>query len=165
MSITAPLSFDVVDFGQGVDPDSIRVSVEGVTVCSGLSLEAITSQDFVTISGASVGASVTGYTVTYEHPADPWRYDSNVTIALEARDLSPLKNRALFVCAFDTEGSVAPIFMNMQPEKCDSFIDNRTGLSFEVYGVEHGVDISTLEVRVDKKLRRVFVRPRILRTQ
>jgi hypothetical protein len=42
-------------------------------------------------------------------------------------------------------------------------VDNTTGLTFEVYGASHGVDISTLEVRIDNKLRKVFVRPRILR--
>jgi hypothetical protein len=84
---------------------------------------------------------------------------------MEAQDLSPLKNKALFICAFDVEESQAPIFVNPIPEPCDSFVDNRTGLFFEVYGVEHGVDITTLEVRVDNKLRKVFARPRILRAE
>lgn len=161
----APISFDVLDFGEGVDGDSVRLSVEGVTVCSGITLVQLTSQDFTTISGIPVGATVTGYHVTYVHPNVPWRYGSNVTISMEAQDLSPLKNKALFICAFDVEESQAPIFVNPIPEPCDSFVDNRTGLSFEVYGVEHGVDITTLEVRVDNKLRKVFVRPRILRAE
>jgi len=38
-------------------------------------------------------------------------------------------------------------------------------LSFEVYGNLDGVDISELEVRIDNKLRKVFVRPRILRSE
>ncbi len=165
VDVLAPISFDVLDFGEGVDSSSIRLSVEGITVCSGVVLDAITDEDFVTVSGVSVATPVTGYHVVYEHPNDPWRYDSNVTIALEARDISPLQNRALFVCAFDTEESTEPLFINMLPEPCDTFVDNRTGLYFEVYGVEHGIDISTLEVRVDNKLRKVFVRPRILRTE
>ncbi len=165
VDVLSPVEFDVLDFGEGVDPSSIRLSIEGVTVCSGITLDPITDQDFTTISGIPVGAPVTGYHVTYVHPNDPWRYQSNVTIALEASDLSPLRNRALFVCAFDVEESTEPMYVNMFPEPCDSFIDNRTGLYFEVYGVEHGIDISTLEVRVDNKLRQVFVRPRILRTE
>jgi len=163
-SVVAPVSFDVLDFGEGVDPDSIRLSVEGITVCSGVTLDAITIQDFATVSGVPIGATATGYHVTYTHPDAPWNYDSNVTLSMEARDLSELQNRSLFVCAFDVEESNEPIYINMEPGPCDSFVDNRTGLSFEVYGVEHGVDISTLEVRVDNKLRKVFVRPRILRT-
>lgn len=165
VSVLAPISFNVLDFGEGVDPDSIRLSVEGVTVCSGLTLDPIVDQDFTTISGIPVGAEATGYLVTYEHPFDPWRYGSNVTISMEASDLSALRNRVLFVCAFDVEESQPPVFINTKPEPCESFIDNRSGLSFEVYGVEHGIDISTLEVRVDNKLRKVFVRPKILRTE
>ncbi|MBD3260706.1 MAG: hypothetical protein GF334_03380 [Candidatus Altiarchaeales archaeon] len=164
VSTTATLEFDVLDFGEGVDPDSISISIEGVTVCSGVSLDAISQQAFTTISGSQVGAQATGYHVTYEHPKDPWRFGSEVTIALQATDLSPERNSALFVCCFGTEGSNEPIFVSPEPEPCDTFVDNQTGLSFEVYGVEHGVDISTLEVRVDNKLRKVFVRPRLLRT-
>lgn len=165
VDVFSDVSFDVLDFGEGVDPDSIRLSIEGVTVCSGITLEPVVDQDFTTISGIAVGSEVTGYHVTYEHPLDPWRYGSNVTISIEARDLSPLQNRALFVCAFDVEESLAPEFFQTNPAPCESFVDNRTGLTFEVYGVEHGIDISTLEVRVDNKLRKVFVRPKILRTE
>jgi hypothetical protein len=161
----APVYFDVLDLGEGVDPDSIRVSIEGITVCSGVVLDPITTQDFVTVSGIPQGAVATGYHVTYTHPDDPWRYGSNVSMTFEARDLSDQQNRALFICCFQVEDSAAPVFVNPSPEPCDSFIDNRTGLYFEVYGVEHGVDISTLEVRVDNTLRKVFVRPRILRAE
>ncbi|KKN11495.1 hypothetical protein LCGC14_1025940 [marine sediment metagenome] len=165
VDVFSQVSFDVLDFGQGVDPDSIRLSIEGVTVCSGVTLDPIVDQDFTTISGIPVGAEVTGYHVTYDHPLDPWRYGSNVTISMEASDLSPLRNRVLFVCAFEVEESAAPEFFQTSPEPCDSFVDNRTGLTFEVYGVEHGIDISTLEVRVDNTLRKVFVRSKILRTE
>lgn len=164
VSSTAAIEFDVLDFGQGVDPDTIELSIEGVTVCSGVTLDPITEQDFVTISGIPVGTEASGYHVVYEHPDDPWRYGSTVTIAMSATDLSPNENSSLFICCFDVEGSVEPIFVGPTPEPCDSFVDNRTGLAFEVYGVEHGIDISTLEVRVDNKLRKVFVRPRLLRT-
>jgi hypothetical protein len=165
VDVRSQVSFDVLDFGQGVDPDSIRLSIEGVTVCSGVTLDPITDQDFTTISGVPVGAEVTGYHVTYDHPDDPWRYGSNVTISIEASDLSPLRNRSLFLCAFDVEDSAAPEFFLTSPEPCESFVDNRTGLTFEVYGVEHGIDISTLEVRVDNTLRKVFVRQKLLRTE
>lgn len=165
VDVISQVSFDVLDFGQGVDPDSIRLSIEGVTVCDGVTLDPIVDQDFTTISGVPVGAEVTGYHVTYDHPLDPWRYGSNVTISIEASDLSPLRNRVLFVCAFEVEDSAPPEFFQTNPEPCESFVDNRTGLTFEVYGVEHGIDISTLEVRVDNTLRKVFVRPKILRTE
>jgi len=165
VDVFSQVSFDVLDFGQGVDPDSIRLSIEGVTVCDGVTLDPIVDQDFTTISGVPVGAEVTGFHVTYDHPLDPWRYGSNLTISIEASDLSPLRNRVLFVCSFEVEDSAAPEFFQTNPEPCDSFVDNRTGLTFEVYGVEHGIDISTLEVRVDNTLRKVFVRPKILRTE
>lgn len=164
VSSEAPIEFDVVDFGFGVDPDSIILSIEGVNVCSGITLEAITASDSTTLSGIPTGAVGTGYHVTYTHPQEPFRYGSTVTIAMQASDLAPTPNSSLFVCCFGVEDSEAPVFMNVVPEPCDSFVDNRTGLSFEVYGVEHGIDISTLEVRVDADLKKVIVRPKVLRT-
>jgi len=149
VSVTAPVEFDVIDLGDGVDSDSLRLSIEGITVCSGVTLDVIPS----------------GIHVTYDHLSDPFRFGSFVTVGVEVSDLSPLQNSALFVCCFETEESQSPVFVNFNPEACDSFVDNTTGLAFEVYGVEDGVDISTLEVRVDNELRRVFVNPRILRSQ
>lgn len=150
----APVEFDVVDAGDGVDPSSVRLTIEGVTVCSGVSMESVV-----------VPGYGTGYHVIYEHPDDPFRFDASITVGVMARDLSEAANSVLFICFFDTAESEAPVFMNFVPEPCDSFVDNTTGLEFEVYGVEHGIDISTLEVRVDNKLRKVFVRSRVLRTQ
>ena len=151
VDVLEPIVFTVFDVGNGVDPDSINLSVEGINVCSGITLNA-----FTTSSGS-------GYTVTYEHLSAPFRYESEVTIALEASDLTDPPNSTLFICCFTAEESEGPQFMNFDPLQCETFVDNATGLSFEVYGAEQGVDISTLEVRIDDKLRKVFVRPRLLR--
>ena len=164
VSNTATVEFDVLDFGQGVDASSVELSIEGVIVCSGVSLEPITATDSITVSGVAQEAEASGFHVTYKHPEDPWRFGSEITLAISATDLAPARNSSLFICCFTVEDSVEPIFLGSNPTPCDSFVDNHTGLSFEVYGVEHGVDISTLEVRVDNKLRKVFVRPRLLRT-
>ncbi len=154
VNVRAPVEFDVLDVGAGVDQTTIRLTIEGVTVCSGVSFEPIT-----------VSGSGSGFHVTYEHLDDPFRFESFVTIGIEATDLSPQRNSSLFVCCFQTEQSEIPTFINFNPDPCESFVDNTTGLTFEVYGVEDGIDISTLEVRVDNGLRRVFVRPRVLRSQ
>ena len=152
VSVNSPVSFDVVDVGYGVDLSSIVLTIEGLVVCSGISVDAITV------------ASGTGYHVLWEHPDRPFRYDSNVTVGIEASDLSPLRNGALYICSFDTAESNPPYFTNFDPEPCSSFIDTGTGLRFEIYGNVDGLDISTLEVRVDNTLRTVIVRPRILRS-
>jgi hypothetical protein len=154
VDVKASISFDVVDAGDGVDPDSIVLSVEGLPVCSG-----------ITLSPVTIPGSGTGYHVVWEHEEDPFRFDSNVSAAIVAEDLSDSRNSVLFVCSFNTEISQVPVFQNFDPEPCETFVDTETGLYFEVYGVEHGVDISTLEVRVDNALRRVYVRPRILRKE
>jgi hypothetical protein len=153
VDVLEPIVFSVIDVGDGVDQDSIKFSLEGIPVCSGLEFESITT------------ASGNGFTVTYTHPDDPFRHDSNVSVSVEATDLSPLENTALFVCCFGTEESSVPDFINWDPAQCKTFVDNRTGLSFEVYGNLDGIDISELEVRIDNKLRKVFVRPRILRSE
>src|SRR5574338_1342038 len=153
VSVTSPVTFDVVDIGDGVDPDSIVLNIEGLTVCSG-----------ITLSPTTIPGSGTGYHVEWVHPENPFRFDANISVTIFAEDLSDDRNSTLFSCSFDTEISSLPVFQNFYPAPCESFVDNTTGLSFEVYGVEHGVDISTLEVRVDSTLRRVYVRPRVIRT-
>ena len=153
VDVLEPIVFSVIDVGDGVSQDSIKFSLEGIPVCSGLEFESLTT------------ASGNGFTVTYTHPDDPFRHDSNVSVSVEATDLSPLENTAFFVCCFGTEESSVPDFINWDPAQCKTFVDNRTGLSFEVYGNLDGIDISELEVRIDNKLRKVFVRPRILRSE
>ena len=148
------ISFDVVDAGEGVDLSSIVLSVEGLPVCSG-----------ITTSPVTIPGSGTGYHVVWEHEDEPFRFDANISAAITASDLAESQNSLLFICSFTTEESEVPIFLNFDPGPCESFVDTETGLTFEVYGVEHGIDISTLEVRVDNALRRVYVRPRILRKE
>ena len=153
VDVREPIVFSVFDVGEGVDQESIRLSVEGIPVCSGLTFDPQTT------------SSGSGFTVTWDHDDEPFRYDSTVSVAIEATDLSEFENSAFFVCCFETEESQVPDFINFDPEPCDTFVDNTTGLSFEVYGDVAGIDISTLEVRIDNKLRKVFVRPRILRSE
>ncbi len=149
----APVVFSVLDVGKGVSQESIKFSIEGIPVCDGLTFDPITT------------ASDSGFTVTWTHPDDPFRFDSSVSVAIEATDLSPLENSTFFVCCFQVEESSIPEFSNFDPLQCATFVDNATGLCFEVYGDMDGIDISTLEVRIDNKLRKVFVRPRILRSE
>ncbi len=151
VDVLEPITFTVFDVGNGVDADTISLSVEGIIVCSGVTLDG-----FTTSSGS-------GVTVTYEHPEAPFRFGSEVTIALEASDLTDPPNSTLFICCFSVEESEGPQFIGFDPLQCETFVDNTTGLTFEVYGAADGVDISTLEVRIDNKLRKVFVRPRLLR--
>ncbi len=153
VDVRAPVVFSVFDAGEGIDQDSINFSIEGISVCSGLSFDSLT-----TTSGS-------GFTVTWTHPNDPFRFESSVSVAIEATDLSESKNSAFFVCCFQIEESQIPEFFNFDPLQCATFVDNTTGLSFEVYGDMDGIDISTLEVRIDNKLRKVIVRPRILRSE
>jgi hypothetical protein len=153
VDIIEPVVVQIVDVGEGIDLDSVILSIEGLPVCSSLSFDSITT------------ASGNGYTVTWTHADEPFRYEANITVSVEATDLSPLANTAFFVCSFDTEESTVPEFTNFDPEPCETNVDNRTGLTFEIYGDIDGVDISTLEVRIDNKLRKVYVRPRVLRSE
>lgn len=147
----APVVFDVVDFETGVNADSIRLNIEGIGVCSGIALTELTT------------SSGNGFRVTWNHASAPFRFGSSVTAAVTAEDNALEPNSTLFICRFEVEDSSAPQFINFSPGPCKSFIDNTTGLTFEVYGIEDGVDISTLEVVVDSKDRKVLVRPRVRR--
>ncbi len=153
VDVRAPVVLTIIDKGQGVDTDTIQLSIEGIPVCSGVTLDGLT-----TVSG-------NGFRLTWDHPEDPFRFDSSVSVSLTATDLSPLKNSTLFVCCFQTKESSIPGYFDFDPFECQSFVDPRTGLTFRVYGDIDGIDISTLEVRIDNKLRRVFVRPRVLRSK
>jgi len=154
VSRLSPIVFDVLDPGRGVNLDSIVLSVEGVNVCEGL-----------TYSPIITATSGSGYRGTYVHPADAFRYQSNVTVAINADDLADEPNSTFFVCDFDIEESGIPEFINIEAAPCTSFVDVMTGLKFEVYGDVDGLDISTLDVRVDNKSRKVVVQPRILRSE
>lgn len=147
----AVVEFDVIDRETGIDPDSIKLSIEGIRVCDGISFS-----DISTVSGS-------GFHVQWVHPDAPFRYDSKVTASVEASDNADPPNNLLFVCTFHIRESSPPEFLDIDPAPCSSFVDNTTGLTFELYGVVDGVDISTLEVRVDSQTRKVFVRPRIRR--
>lgn len=154
VDVAEPISFDVVDAGLGVDPSSITLAIEGITVCSG-----------ITLTTTAIPGSGTGFHVVYEHPDRLFRYGTNVSVAIEASDVAEPPNSTFFVCTFSTEDSSAPEFFNINPEPCEVFVDNTTGLVFEVYGLEAGVDIATLEVRVGNITRRVIVRPKLLRRE
>lgn len=152
--VTSPIQFDIIDTGVGIDLNSFRLSIEGITVCSGI------TSDAISIPGTGIG-----FHINFEHLDKPFRFGSFVTIGIEVSDLSKSKNSTLFVCCFETEDSKGPTFSNFKPRQCKTFVDNATGLTFDVFEVEDGIDISTLEVRVDNELRKVFVTPRILRSQ
>lgn len=154
VSVVSPVTFDVVDFGLGVDQSSVVLNIEGLPICSGISFD---PQIF---PGSGIG-----FHIEWNHPTEPFKFESNVTISITAGDLAVIPNTTLFVCDFNTEQSIPPDFQDLNPLPCDTFIDNRTGLTFQVYGNLHGIDITTLEVRVDNRLRRVIVEPRILRSQ
>lgn len=153
IGIADPLEFDIVDNGLGVDIDTLVLTVEGLPVCSGILVDPLT-----TVSG-------NGYHVTWEHPFSPFLYGSTISVAVEVSDLAEPPNSTFFICRFFTEESRPPEFMNFSPFPCESFVDTDTGLTFEVYGDVAGVDISTLEVRVDSALRKVIVKPRVLRSE
>ncbi len=153
VDVRAPVVLTIIDTGAGVDQDTIQLSIEGIPVCSGITLDGLT-----TVSG-------NGFRLTWDHTEDPFRFDSSVSVSLTATDLSPLENSTLFVCCFQTKESSVPGYFDFDPFECESFVDPRTGLTFRVYGDIDGIDISTLEVRIDNKLRRVFVRPRVLRSK
>lgn len=150
---TSPVEFDIVDNGEGVDLSTLVLSIEGIPVCSGITVSPLTT------------ASGNGYHVIWEHEDEPFKYGSTVTVSIEACDLAAIPNCTLFICAFEVEDSTPPDFMNFDPFPCETFVDTTTGLTFEVYGNVNGVDISTLEVRVDNVLRKVIVKPRVLRSQ
>ena len=69
VDIREPVVFSVFDAGEGVDLDSIRLSIEGLPVCSGLEFDPITT------------SSGSGYTVTWTHLDDPFRFAANVTVS------------------------------------------------------------------------------------
>ncbi len=153
VDVREPVVFSVLDLGEGITQDSIKFSIEGIPVCSGLTFDSITT------------SSGSGFTVTWDHTSEPFRFDSSVSVGITATDLAEISNSSSFVCCFQTEESSVPEFLYFGPLQCGTFVDNTTGLCFEVYGDIDGIDICTLEVRIDNKLRKVLVRPRILRSE
>jgi hypothetical protein len=137
------IQFDVLDTGYGIDPDAIMLTVEG-SIVEPLTLTVITD----------------GYRVKYEPPVD-FFYGQQVEITIEAQDLNDNVARDSYY--FTTGVSEGPWFHGAFPRKCAEGIIIDSIVMLQVYGLDHGINTSSILVKIDRKTREIEMRPIIYR--
>jgi len=143
VNIDTYIQFDVLDTGYGVDPDSITLTIEG-SIVEPLTLTVITD----------------GYRVRYDPPVN-FFYGQKVEITIEAQDLNDNVARDSYY--FTTGVSEGPWFHGAFPRKCAEGIIIDSIVMLQVYGLDHGIDTSSILVKIDRKTREIEMRPIIYR--
>jgi hypothetical protein len=143
VNLDTNITFDVIDAGLGVDPDTIVLALNGGRV---------DPLNLTTISG--------GYHCEYNPPND-FYYDQNIAVTVDAADIKG--NYAHSTYYFTTGLSEGPWFHGAFPRKCSRgiFVDEKVML--QVYGVDHGINTGSILVRIDQKDREIEMRPIIYR--
>lgn len=137
------VSFDVVDYGVGVDPDALEVSFDGVIV------EPWTA---TTISG--------GYHFEYNPPED-FYYEKEVSVTIDAYDLNG--NRTHETYYFTVGESSGPWYHGAYPLKCAEGIVHDSRVELQLYAIDHGIDTTTILVKVDRENREFVMYPIVYR--
>jgi len=126
------IRFDILDFEEGVNPDSIELLVGGVQV----------EPQLTVISG--------GYHVSYS-PLVPYVYGSTVPVVVRARDVSSQQNQLWDAYVFYIEGGQGPFFNIFDPKQCAVLVPLRKDVSLFAWSLNDGLDETSLELKVDRR--------------
>jgi len=139
------IQFDVLDYGAGVDSSTIELFVEGLKK-----------------TPDSITAITNGYRVVYA-PSSRLPYDTEISIAVTAYDLSEYRNYMFRSWVFYTMESTAPWYSTFAPGQCEVLVDPRMGVVLEVYGLDAGIDEDSIVLAVDGRERVIIKTPKIYR--
>jgi len=137
--VTGPIQFDIVDFENGVDIESLSLYVNNILIEDGINgdLEITELND------------KTGYTVKFT-PLDPWLYGDFIPVAIFVKDNSENNNEAFFTYGFTTEESLPPRLLNINPSPCTVAVPVGTNISVDVIDGGHGLDKDSLLLTVEE---------------
>jgi len=143
VEVDTNIRFDVVDYGAGVDPDALEVSIEGVLV------EPWTA---TTISG--------GY--RFEHnPSTDFYYGQEVSITIDAYDLNGNNTHQTYY--FTVGESSGPWYHGAYPLKCAEGVVHDSEIMLQLYAIDHGINTTTILVKVDRENREFIMYPIVYR--
>ena len=136
--------FDLYDVGEGVDISTLILTVDGCIVTPSISVIA------------------NGYHVSYT-PTEAFAFNQKVIVSVEITDISAQRNSLLYIWDFVTEESQPPMFTNFDPSKCEFNLTTLKNVSLDVYGLEDGLDSTTIKLRVDDQLVDFILIPKVYR--
>ena len=137
------ISFDVVDYGVGVDRDALEVSFDGVIVDPWV---------YTTISG--------GYHYEYNPPED-FYYGKEVSVTIDAYDLNGNNTHQTYY--FTVGESTGPWYHGAYPLKCAEGIVHDSKVELQLYAIDHGINTTTILVKVDRENREFVMYPIVYR--
>jgi hypothetical protein len=137
------ISFDVVDYGVGVDKDALEVSFDGIVVDPWVD---------TTISG--------GYHFEYDPPED-FYYGKEVSVTIDAYDVNG--NRTHQTYYFTVGVSAGPWYHGAYPLKCAEGIVHDSKVELQLYAIDHGINTTTILVKVDRENREFVMYPIVYR--
>lgn len=143
IDVDTNISFDVTEDGVGVDSDATELVIEGALV---------SPVTITTISG--------GYHYEYNPPKD-FFYDQEVSITIDVFDLNGNNTHETYY--FNTGESQGPWYHGAYPIKCTEGVVHDTKVELQVYALDHGIDTTTILVKIDRKNREFVMYPIVYR--
>ena len=143
VDVDTNISFDVIDYGIGVDPDVLEVSLDGILV---------EPWNATTISG--------GYRFEYNPPSD-FYYDQEISVTIDAYDLNGNITHQTYY--FNTGESSGPWYHGAYPLKCAEGVIHDSKVELQLYAIDHGINTTTILVKVDRENREFIMYPIVYR--
>jgi hypothetical protein len=137
--ITGPLQFDVEDFENDVDIDSLVLYVNNVRIIDG-------ENGTIELTRFE---NERGYTVKFT-PEEPWLYGDLIPVAIFISDTSANENETFFTYSFTTIESTAPRLINIDPAPCTVGVPTGTDIQADVIDGGHGLDTNSIIFTVEE---------------
>jgi len=141
--VDTSIEFDVVDYGLGVDLDSLDFVLEGVKV---------TDYTYTTVSG--------GYHIKYT-PKKDFIFGQTVLSTVNVADING--NITSEVYRFTTAASTGPWFGGTSPRRCARGVYRKHNVEVQVYAMGDGIDVDSFIFKVDRKTRDFTIVPIVYR--
>jgi hypothetical protein len=138
------ISFDLYDVGEGVDIYSLLMLVDGKKVTP------------------SITVIPNGYHVSYT-PTVEFPHNYKINVSVEVSDISAQQNKLTYIWSFTTELSVAPVYTNFDPDMCSFNVSSVTDFEFDVFGLDDGIDSTSILMRVGDEDVSFTLTPRLYR--
>lgn len=137
--INGTIQFDVEDFENDVNIDSLVLYVNGVRVVDGVT----GTLDLVRFDNEK------GYTVKYT-PDEPFLYGDLIPVAIFISDTSINNNETFFTYSFTTSESIAPRLINIRPLPCATDVPVGTDISVDIIDGGHGFEVDSIVFTVNE---------------
>ena len=138
IAIDTTLQFEVEDFENGINIDSLVIFVNSVKVVHGET----------GILEVSQYKNKKGYTVRYTNN-DPWLYGDLIPVSIFVQDSSKNDNETFFPYSFTTVDSTSPTLINTKPLACTVVVPVGTHVSVDIIDGGHGINKDSIVLSVE----------------